>query len=138
MNIALWIVQLLLAFAFGMAGFMKTTTPISQLAAMMVWPGAVPPALVRFIGIAEFAGAIGLLLPAITRIKPWLTPVAASGLLTIMLFASIFHITRGELSILPMNALLGALAAFVAWGRFVRAPIAERGAALGGRAVAAK
>jgi putative oxidoreductase len=133
MNIALWIVQLLLAAMFGMAGFLKTTTPIDQLAAMMQWPGAVPPALVRFIGIAEFTAAIGLLLPALSRIKPWLTPFAASGLLTI-----IFHITRGELSILPMNGILGALAAFVAWGRFVRAPIAERGAALRGRAVAAK
>ena len=126
MNIMLWIVQVLLAVAFGSAGFMKTTMPIAELAQSLVWPGDIPPALVRFIGAAELLGAIGLLLPALTRIKPGLTPLAASGLGVIMLLASIFHITRGELIVMLFPLSLGALAVFVAWGRFRRAPIAAR------------
>jgi putative oxidoreductase len=115
---------------------MKTTRPIAELAQMMIWPGALPPALVRVIGVAELAGAIGLVLPALTRIKPRLTPLAGAGLLTIMVLASIFHSTRGEFSVIPMNATLGALAAFVAWGRATRAPIAPRGTTLAAAASA--
>jgi uncharacterized membrane protein YphA (DoxX/SURF4 family) len=125
-NIALWVAQILLAVAFGMSGFMKITMPIAELTEKMVWPGVVPPALVRFIGLSEFAAAFGLILPAATRIKPVLTPIAAVGLLTIMLLAAIFHATRSEFGALPTNLVLGAVAAFVAWGRFFKAPIAPR------------
>jgi putative oxidoreductase len=124
--IMLWIAQILLFAAFAMAGFLKTTTPLDQLAGMMPWVGAVPGGLVRFIGCAELAGAIGVLLPAVTRVQPGLTPLAALGLLTVMLLASIFHLSRGEAQVLPTNAVLGGLAAFVAWGRSRRAPIAAR------------
>jgi putative oxidoreductase len=126
MNIALWVVQVLLAVAFGMAGVMKTTRPIAELAQAMVWPGDVPAALVRFIGTAELLGAIGLLVPVLARIKPVLTPVAAGGLAMIMLLATAFHFTRGEYFALPMTLTLRALAAFVAWGRLHGAPIAAR------------
>ncbi len=125
-NITLWGAQVLLAVAFGMAGFMKTTLPIADLAEKMVWPGALPPALVRFIGVSELAAALGLILPAATRIKPVLTPLAGVGLVIVMVLASIFHAMRGELGALPMNFAFGALAAFVAWGRFRKAPIAPR------------
>jgi putative oxidoreductase len=125
-NVALWIVQVLLAAAFGMAGIMKTTAPIAELAQKMVWPGAVPAPLVRFIGASEFAAALGFILPAATRIRPRLTPLAGTGIVVIMLLASIFHVTRGEFQALPFNLVLGALAAFVAWGRFRKAPIAAR------------
>jgi putative oxidoreductase len=125
-NIALWVAQVLLAVAFGMAGFMKTTLPIADLTEKMVWPGALPPALVRFIGVSEFAAALGLILPAATRIKPVLTPLAGVGLVIVMLLAAIFHAMRGEFGALPMNLGFGALAAFVAWGRFRKAPIAPR------------
>jgi putative oxidoreductase len=125
-NISLWIVQILLAIGFGMGGFMKATQPIADLAEMMVWPGAVPPALVRFIGLAELAGALGLVLPAATRIKPVLTPIAALGLVAIMVLAAIFHVARGEFGALPINFLYAALAAFVAWGRLRKAPILPR------------
>jgi putative oxidoreductase len=125
-NTALWIVQVLLAASFGFAGGMKTTLPIAELAEQMGWPGDIPPALVRFIGAAQFAAAIGLILPAATRIRPILTPLAAAGLLTIMALAAGFHLFRGELGALPINFALGALAAFVAWGRFRRVPIPER------------
>lgn len=126
LHVALWIAQALLALAFGMAGVMKTTQPISDLAAKMVWPGAVPPGLVRFIGASELAGALGLVLPAATRVKPFLTPLAAAGLVTVMLLAMAFHLSRGEGAALPMNLGFAALAGFVAWGRFKRAPIQSR------------
>jgi putative oxidoreductase len=124
MPILLWLVQILLACAFGMAGFMKSTQPIESLAQSgMVWAAQVPVALVRFIGVSELLGAVGLILPAATKIKPSLTPLAALGLLTIMILAMAFHLSRGEAQALPINMVLGGLAAFVAWGRTKKAPI---------------
>jgi len=125
MNVALWIAQILLAAAFALAGAMKTSMPIAALAQSLKWAGDLPPALVRFIGACEIAGAIGVVVPSMTRIKPALTPLAAGGLVLMMILASLFHITRGEISALPVTGGLGALAAFVAWGRFGRAPIAS-------------
>ena len=124
MNILLWLVQILLACAFGMAGAMKSTQPVDVLAANgIAWAPQIPLALVRFIGISEFLGAVGLILPALTKIKPFLTPLAALGLLTIMILAMGFHVSRGEAGALPINIVLGGLAAFVAWGRTSKAPI---------------
>jgi hypothetical protein len=71
-------------------------------------------------------GALGLILPAATRVKPVLTPLAGVGLAMVMLLATIFHISRGELGAVPMPLALGGLAAFVAWGCTARAPIAAR------------
>ena len=122
-HVSLWLVQLLLAVAFGMAGIMKTTQPIAELAAVMGWPDDLPPLLVRFIGASELAAALGLVMPAATRIRPLLTPLAAMGLVLVMVLASLFHISRGEWSSLPTNVVLGGLAAFVAWGRLRKAPI---------------
>jgi hypothetical protein len=126
LHVSLWIVQVLLAAAFGMAGVMKTTTPIAELAQKMVWPGVVPAALVRFIGVSELAAAIGLILPAATRIRPMLTAAAGAGLVVVMVLAAGFHISRGETQMVPINVTLGALAAFVAWGRGKKAPISPR------------
>ncbi len=125
-NVTLWIAQLLLAVAFGMAGIMKSTQPIPDLAAAMGWPGDLPAVVVRFIGASELAGALGLVLPSATRIRPLLTPLAAIGLVLVMLLAALFHISRGEWSALPINVVLGGLAAFVAWGRLRKAPIFPR------------
>jgi len=125
-HVSLWIVQIVLAAMFGMAGVMKLTTPIAALAQQMGWPGAVPELLVRFIGLSELAGAFGLILPSVTRIRPALTSLAAAGLVVVMLLASVFHIMRGEFQALPINVVLGALAAFVAWGRSRKAPIEAR------------
>ncbi len=83
----------------------------------------------RFIGAAELAGAIGLILPAATRILPKLTALAATGLVLVMILASGYHFLHGEAARTPVNFLLGGLAAFVAWGRFGRAPILARSAA---------
>jgi hypothetical protein len=126
LNIALWIVQALLAAAFGFAGFGKLTAPIAELAPRMAWVTTLPPGVVRFIGAAELAGALGLLLPSLTRIQPRLTALAGAGLATIMALAAVFHVSRGEARYIGMNLGLGALAAFVAWGRFKKAPIAAR------------
>lgn len=125
-NVSLWIVQCVLAVLFGVAGLMKITAPMQELIAAMGWPGAVPPGLVRFIGVAEFLGALGLILPAASRVMPQLTPLSALGLFTIMVLATGFHITRNELRMLPVTLALGALAAFVAWGRYRKAPIPPR------------
>lgn len=126
LNVSLWVAQALLFVAFGMSGFMKLTTPIETLGQSMAWVSATPAELVRFIGLSEVLGAIGLIVPALTRIKPVLTAWAGAGLATIMALASIVHITRGEFSAVPVNLVLGSLAAFVAWGRFRKAPIAPR------------
>jgi uncharacterized membrane protein YphA (DoxX/SURF4 family) len=123
---ALWTVQVLLAALFGMAGFTKLSTPITELATQLPWVLQAPEALVRFIGLSEFAGALGLVLPAATRIQPRLTPLAAGGLVVVMILASLFHVSRGELGMLPVTFTIGSLAAFVAWGRAKGAPIAPR------------
>jgi len=126
LHATLWLAQLLLAVAFGMAGIMKSTQPMAELAATMAWTGDIPATLVRFIGASELAAAVGLVLPAATRIRPLLTPLAAMGLVIVMVLASLFHISRGEWPGLPLNAALGGLAAFVAWGRLRRVPIPPR------------
>ena len=117
LNATLWTLQILLALIFTMTGTMKVAQPIAALAASLGWPGHVPPAFVRFIGIAELLGAAGLILPAATRIAPALTPLAASALTLVMLLASLLHISRGEFTVLPVPVVIGALCAFVAWGR---------------------
>lgn len=123
---SLWGAQLLLALAFVMAGSMKTSTPYPELAQQMAWVSAVPEGLVRIIGVSELLGGLGLILPAVTRIRPGLTPLAGAGLTLIMVVASGFHLSRGEIGTVPINVVLGGLAAFVAWGRARKAPIAAR------------
>src|SRR5947207_2021195 len=123
MNIALWVVQILLALAFGMAGIMKVTQPIDRLEARMGWVKSVGPRGVRLIGSLEILGAIGLILPAVTGILPWLTPLAATGLVFTMIGALITHGRRGEYSQIGINVVLLLLALFVAYGRFVIVPI---------------
>jgi putative oxidoreductase len=125
LHIALWVTQVALALMFAMAGLMKSTQPIEELGKKMTWVLDMP-SLTRFIGIAELAGAVGLILPAATRIMPKLTPLAALGLTVVMILATIFHISRGEFQALPITLILGGLAAFVAWGRYKKAPIAPR------------
>jgi uncharacterized membrane protein YphA (DoxX/SURF4 family) len=113
-----WVATALLALAYGMAGVMKTFRPIPDLAKMMVWPGDVPPPLVRFVGVSELAGALGLILPMLTLILAWLTPLAAIGLSLVQILAIGFHARRGEIAkSLPVNLVLLALSLFVLWAR---------------------
>ncbi len=118
MKIALWIVQVLLALVFIASGSMKLFA-FDQFAASA--PAlADQRGLVTFIGIAEFAGAIGLILPRLTGILPILTTWAAAGLATIMVLATGFHLMRGEFSHAIVTVILLILAAFVACGRGFR------------------
>jgi putative oxidoreductase len=127
MNIALWVVQALLALAFLMAGGMKLAMPIDQLLANgMTLVEQVPIALIRFIGLSEVAGALGLILPATLRIKPQLTPWAAGALAFVMLLAVVTHVWLGEMQAIGAALMLGLLAAFVAWGRSIKQPITTR------------
>jgi uncharacterized membrane protein YphA (DoxX/SURF4 family) len=125
LNITLWIAQIILGGMFLMAGFMKTFTPIEELAATI--PSAKEiSGLIRFIGVSELLGGLGIILPAALRIYPKLTILAAYGFSVIMVLATIFHIWRDEFTALPINLVLGLLAIFVGWGRSVKAPIHSR------------
>jgi len=115
-KIGLWAAQIALAVVYAMAGFMKATQPIEALTQMMGWPGSAP-LLTRFIGVAELAGAAGLILPVATGILPRLTAWAALGLAAIQVLAIPFHIYRAEYMSLPVNLVLLALAVFVYRGR---------------------
>jgi uncharacterized membrane protein len=127
--LTLWAAQLLLAALFLLVGYTHAVAPIDVAIQRAPWVASLPVALVRFIGVAELAGAIGLLLPAATRIRPMLTPLAAAGLATMMVLAVPFHQLRGEGSAMVINVVLGSLAAFIALGRARWAPIAGRAAA---------
>jgi len=117
LHIALWVLQILLALQFALAGGMKVFAPDAYIG-MSAWAADVPRPLLYFIGIAEILGAVGLVVPRATGIKPWLTPLAAAGLALVMLLAAGFHAVRGEWGSIAVNLVLGALAAFVAYGRW--------------------
>jgi uncharacterized membrane protein YphA (DoxX/SURF4 family) len=124
MTIVLWIVQVLLALAFIMAGFMKAFQPIEKLRERMTWARHVAPALIRLIGTLEILGALGLILPAATHILPWLTPVAALGLVLTMIVATALHLRLKEASRAGVPLVLLLLALFVAIGYLVIVPVA--------------
>lgn len=123
MHITLWLAQVVLAIVLGWAASMKLFQPIEKLSAMWPWTGQIPVLLVKLSGIVDLIGAIGLILPALVRIKPQLTPIAALGIIVLMVCASIFHIARGEASGIGVNIVFALIAAFIAWGRLTKAPI---------------
>src|SRR5207253_7290333 len=118
MNVALWIVQGLLAALFLFAGGAKLVLPLDQ----MTGPVALPGWFLRFIGVAEMLGAIGLLLPGLLRIRPGLTSLAAAGLVIIMIGAAVIMWAGGMVAVALMNVVVAFLAAFVAYGRWRLAP----------------
>ena len=126
MNVALWVVQVLLSLFSLAAGWNHALRPVSDTIQSSPWAVDLPVALVRFIGVAELAAGVGLVLPATTRIMPSLTPLAALGLAIIMGLAIPFHIMRGEADVIALHIVVVALCAFVAWGRFQRVPIRRR------------
>ena len=127
-NIGLWTAQVLLALVYLAAGGMKLFQPIETLAAAgMAYVTTMPELFIRFVGVMEILGAIGVVLPALTRSRPMLTPAAAVGLSLVQVAAIILHASRGETAMtLPMNLVLLALALFVVWGRTRKAPITPR------------
>lgn len=118
MNVLLWIIAGVLAAAFLAAGLGKATQPKEKLADKLEWVNDFSQGTVRFIGIAEILGAIGLILPGATGIAPILTPIAAVGLAITMVLAAVVHARRGETQLIVVNVVLFALALFVAIMRF--------------------
>lgn len=123
---ALWAVQALLALTFIGSGIWKGLTPTPELAKMIPWAGDVSPGFLHFIVLVDVLGGIGLLLPALTRIQPWLTWLAAIGCALLQASAIAFHLSRGEGANTPFNFVLVGLSLFVAWGRRGPAPIPSR------------
>lgn len=119
MNVALWIVQILLAAMYGMAGMMKTFQT-AKVKEMLPWAKNRSDSFIRFVGTSELLGALGLILPLVTGVLPWLTVLAAIGLTLIQLLA-IFteHLPKKEYNVIPMNIVLLALSVFVVIGRWV-------------------
>ncbi|HEY0468440.1 MAG TPA: DoxX family protein [Polyangiaceae bacterium] len=116
-NIGLWVVQILLFITFTGTAVWKLLTPIEKLAAMIPWAGQVPPGFLYATAAIDLCGGLGVLLPAVTRIKPGLTALAALGCAALQLCAIVFHLSRGEAANTPFNFLLVGLSLFVAWGR---------------------
>lgn len=122
---ALWAAQLVLAFFLLFGAYMKLAAPAEEVARMMVWAGQYPN-LKTFTGIVDLLGGLGILLPALTRIQPRLTVLAALGIIALQVLAFGFHASRGEWPATPFNVILLVLALFVFWGRSKAAPIAAR------------
>jgi len=121
LNIVLWIIQGLLALLFLFAGGVKLILPIAAMTKQIALPGW----FLRFIGVAEVLGGIGLILPGITRIRTGLTPLAASGLVVIMIGATWITVAQGSILSALFPLTVGLLAAFVAYARSRLAPLRE-------------
>jgi putative oxidoreductase len=126
LHIALWVTQVILGGMFIMAGIMKSRQPITELSKSVPWTANVPLGMVRFIGVSELLGGIGLILPGLLRKKTILIPVAAIGILFIMFFAMVYHIANGEINVIAINIVLGLIATFIAWGRLKKIPIRSK------------
>jgi len=118
MTYALWIVQGLLALLFLWAGGMKLVLPVEAMTEQMPLPGL----FLRFIGVAEVLGALGLILPGLLRLRPALTPLAAAGLVLIMIGATVLTLAGGAVAMALFPLVVGLLAAFVAYGRWRLTP----------------
>ena len=122
MNLALWILQTLLALIFLWAGGIKLVLPIEEMTKQVPLPGL----FLRFIALCEVLGAIGLILPGLLRIRPGLTPLAATGLAIIMIGATMVTLAGGDIATAPIPLAVGILAAFVAYGRWWLAPLSAK------------
>jgi uncharacterized membrane protein YphA (DoxX/SURF4 family) len=123
MNVVVWVLQVLLALAFLLAGVMKSTQPRQRLATSMGWVEDFSDNTVRTIGVLELLAGIGLLLPAVTGAATVLVPLAAVGLVLLMVLAALTHRRRGEPQMIWINATLLLVAVVVAWARFGPYPL---------------
>ena len=126
MNMVLWVLQALLALAFFAHGCLMLFPPASIVAQMNA---SLPRWFQLFIGVAEILAAVGLTLPGLTRIQPWLVSAAAAGLMIVMICATVFHLARGEMTSAITTVVLLAMATFVAYMRWRVAPIQSRSVA---------
>jgi uncharacterized membrane protein YphA (DoxX/SURF4 family) len=120
MNIALWIIQALLALLFLFAGGVKLVMPIEEMMKQMPLP--LPGWFIRFTGIVEVLGAIGLILPWLLRIRPGLTPLAAAGLVIVMIGATAYTLAAVDVPSALMPLVVGFFCAFIAYGRWRLTP----------------
>jgi uncharacterized membrane protein YphA (DoxX/SURF4 family) len=127
MNILLWVLQLLLALAFLAHGWLFLSPPAAMVEQMNA---TLPRWFQLFLGVAEVLAAIGLTLPGLTGIKPWLVPCAAVGIMIVLMSATVFHFVRGEISSAIITLVMLVLATAVAYLRWRVAPIRARTPAL--------
>lgn len=125
MNILLWVLQTLLAIAFLAHGWLFLSPPAEMVDQMNA---SLPRWFQLFVGVAEVLAAVGLTLPALTRIQPWLVAWAAAGIMIVTASATVFHLVRGEMSSAATTLILFGIATFVAYMRYRVAPITARGA----------
>lgn len=121
MHVVLWVLAGILAAAFLFAGLGKLTQPKEKLAAQgrnMAWTEDFSDGPIKLIGLLEVLAAIGLIVPPLVHVATWLTPLAALGLVALMIGAAITHLRRGETQNVVVNVVILVLAAVVAWGRF--------------------
>jgi len=123
MNILLWVLQVLLALAFVAHGFLFLFPP-AEIAAQM--NASLPRWFQLSLGIAEILSGVGLTLPGLSRIQPWLVPAAAAGIMIVMVSATVYHVARNEISAALITLVLLAMATFVAYMRWRVAPIRPR------------
>jgi hypothetical protein len=123
MNILLWVLQILLALAFFAHGWLLLKPPPEIVEQMNA---SLPRWFQLFLGVAEILAAVGLTLPGVTRILPWLVTWAAGGIMIVMVSATIFHVVRNEISSAAITLVLLAMATFVAYMRHYRVRIARR------------
>jgi len=122
MNVALWVLQVVLAVAFLAHGWIFLFPPAHLVALMNA---SISPAFRIFLGVAEVLAAIGLILPGVTRVLPWLVPCAAAGLMVVMVGATSLHAARGEVRSAVTTAVLLVMATFVAYMRWKVRPIVK-------------
>jgi uncharacterized membrane protein len=128
-NIVLWVLQVLLGIYFLFVGVTHFIIP-PGLPAPMSWMYELSPGLHYISGIAEILGGLGLILPGLVKRYTYLTPLAALGLVLVMIGAMIFHITRGEAQNIFLNVILAVVLAFVAYGRWKLRPLEDRSTAV--------
>lgn len=121
-HVTLWVAQVTLAALFITGSIMKFQ-PIETISAMMPWTGQVPAWIVRLLGLIDLLAAVGLILPSLLRMKPQVTTWTALGIIALMFSAIIFHVSRGEASVIGVNIISAIIALFIAWGRSKKAPI---------------
>jgi hypothetical protein len=126
LHFASWIAQDLLAFFFTVTASLKLVLDADRLVEIMAWTETLPIAVVRSFGAIELLGAIAVAAPAVTRAPQRIVGWAATGFLTLMACAMVIHVARGEYRMVVLNVAVGLLAAFVAWGRLLHAPLEEQ------------
>jgi putative oxidoreductase len=120
--LALWIAQGLISLTLVWGAYAKLLQPLEDTAKMLPW-ALDNPGLLKFTGIIDLLGGLGIILPAALRIQPKLTVFAAYGIIALMVLGSIFHISRGEAPLIGMNIFIILIAVFIAWGRTKKLPI---------------